>query len=114
MASVSCMLPKVVKLQLSFRQPQDSMVNCDPIHIIIYFIQGALNFEEKTTRNNAHEVSVTTKDVLKHIADLLSVSEEDLEKTLCFRVVAAGGDVVSKGHTEKEAVFAKDAFAKVN
>jgi len=28
--------------------------------------------------------------------------------------VAAGGDVVEKGHTEKEALFAKDAFAKVS
>lgn len=56
---------------------------------------------------------VTTKGVLKNIAKLLSVTEQDLEKALCFRVVAAGGDVVDKGHTEKEAVFAKDAFAKV-
>lgn len=75
--------------------------------------QGALNFEEKSTRNNAHEVVITTKSVLRHLASLLSVPEEDLQKALCFRVVAAGGDVVNKGHTEKEAVFAKDAFAKV-
>ena len=72
-----------------------------------------MNFEEKPTRNNAHEVVVTTKAVLKHLAELLSVSEGALEKALCFRVVAAGGDVVDKGHTEKEAVFGKDAFAKV-
>jgi len=58
-------------------------------------------------------VVVTTKGVLKHLAELLSVDASALEKTLCFRVVAAGGDVVDKGHTEKEAVFAKDAFAKV-
>ena len=57
---------------------------------------------------------MTTKGVLRHIADLLSVTEDDLHKALCFRVVAAGGDVVNKGHTEKEAVFAKDAFAKVS
>ncbi|XP_067934572.1 unconventional myosin-Id-like [Watersipora subatra] len=73
---------------------------------------GALNFEEKPTRNNAHEVVVTTKKVLKNIAELLSVPEDDLQRTLCFRVVAAGGDVLDKGHTEKEAVVAKDAFAK--
>lgn len=72
-----------------------------------------MNFEEKSTRSNAHEVVVTSRVPLKAVAELLGVSADDLEKTLCFRVVAAGGDVVDKGHTEKEAAFAKDAFAKV-
>lgn len=56
---------------------------------------------------------VTSRAILRRVAGLLSVSDEELDKTLCFRIVAAGGDVVDKGHTEKEAVFAKDAFAKV-
>lgn len=56
---------------------------------------------------------VTSRGVSRNVAKLLSVSDDDLDKTLCFRIVAAGGDVVDKGHTEKEAVFAKDSFAKV-
>lgn len=47
-----------------------------------------------------------------HVSKLLQISESDLRKTLCQRVIAAGGEVVSKKHNESEACFGRDAFAK--
>ncbi|CAG9816020.1 unnamed protein product, partial [Phaedon cochleariae] len=47
-----------------------------------------------------------------HVADLLHVPKADLESALCERVIATRGDIVRKGHTETEAAFGRDAFAK--
>ncbi|KAG8446971.1 hypothetical protein GDO86_014423 [Hymenochirus boettgeri] len=46
------------------------------------------------------------------VAEILSTRSEDVEKALLFRTVATGRDVIDKQHTEKEAVYGRDAFAK--
>lgn len=46
------------------------------------------------------------------VADLLRVPKNDLETALCERVIAARGDIMRKEHTESEAAFGRDAFAK--
>ncbi|XP_048374320.1 unconventional myosin-Id [Sphaerodactylus townsendi] len=46
------------------------------------------------------------------IADLLSTKPEMVEKALLFRTVATGRDVIDKQHTEQEATYGRDAFAK--
>lgn len=38
--------------------------------------------------------------------------KQDLETALCERVIAARGDIMRKEHTESEATFGRDAFAK--
>lgn len=48
------------------------------------------------------------------IADLLSTKSEMVEKALLFRTVATGRDVIDKQHTEQEATYGRDAFAKVS
>lgn len=48
------------------------------------------------------------------IADLLSTKAELVEKALLFRTVATGRDVIDKQHTEQEATYGRDAFAKVS
>ncbi|KAM8946438.1 unconventional myosin-Id isoform 2-T2 [Pelodytes ibericus] len=50
--------------------------------------------------------------VLSVIADLLGSKTELVEKALLFRTVATGRDVIDKQHTEKEASYGRDAFAK--
>ncbi|KAL3198039.1 hypothetical protein MRX96_044536, partial [Rhipicephalus microplus] len=52
------------------------------------------------------------KGSLKQLSQLLSVSEKDLSQALCHRVIAAGGEVMQKGHTLTEAIYGRDAFAK--
>jgi len=37
----------------------------------------------------------------------------ELERALCSRVVAAKGEVVEKGHTVEQAMYGRDALAKV-
>ncbi|XP_050790863.1 unconventional myosin-Id [Gopherus flavomarginatus] len=50
--------------------------------------------------------------VVSVIADLLSTRSDMVEKALLFRTVATGRDVIDKQHTEQEATYGRDAFAK--
>ena len=57
--------------------------------------------------------AVSDKALLGNIATLLSVTDDELLKALCYRVIAAGGQIVEKQLTTKEAEYARNAFAKV-
>ncbi|XP_053215857.1 unconventional myosin-Id isoform X1 [Podarcis raffonei] len=46
------------------------------------------------------------------IADLLSTKADMVEKALLFRTVATGRDIIDKQHTEQEATYGRNAFAK--
>lgn len=60
-----------------------------------------------------HDVAfVKDKTLLSNIATMLSVTPDDLEKALCYRVIAAGGQVVEKGLSTSDALYARDAFCK--
>ncbi|KFU88158.1 Unconventional myosin-Id, partial [Chaetura pelagica] len=50
--------------------------------------------------------------VVSIIAELLSTKADLVEKALLFRTVATGRDVIDKQHTEQEATYGRDAFAK--
>ncbi|XP_053206398.1 unconventional myosin-Id-like [Panonychus citri] len=54
----------------------------------------------------------SSKRHIEYMCRLLSISEKDLTESLCQRVIAAGGDVVSKKHNVSEASYGQDAFAK--
>ena len=51
--------------------------------------------------------------VVSIIAELLSTKTETVEKALLYRTVATGRDIIDKQHTEQEASYGRDAFAKV-
>lgn len=51
--------------------------------------------------------------VVSIIAELLSTKTDMVEKALLYRTVATGRDVIDKQHTEQEACYGRDAFAKV-
>lgn len=57
---------------------------------------------------------IENSKVVSIIADLLSTKSEMVEKALLFRTVATGRDVIDKQHTEQEATYGRDAFAKVS
>ena len=48
------------------------------------------------------------------LASLLSVDENELSRALCLRVIAARGELMEKSHTVPEALYGRDAFAKVS
>lgn len=53
------------------------------------------------------------QEALESVSQCMGVSSELLEKALCQRVIAARGEVMQKGHTVSEAIYGRDAFAKV-
>ncbi|KAK7071524.1 Unconventional myosin-Id, partial [Halocaridina rubra] len=58
------------------------------------------------------ETQVKNPKVVKDIAELLRLSPDQVTKALCHRVIAARGEVMEKRHTESEAIYGRDAFAK--
>ena len=41
------------------------------------------------------------------------MEKKDCDKALCYRVVATRGEVIEKGHSKDDAIYGKNAFAKV-
>ena len=56
---------------------------------------------------------VEDKALLSTVATLLHSTVEELEKSLCYRIVAARGEVMEKGHTLEDAYYGRDALCKV-
>uniref|UniRef100_A0A2R5LJZ3 Putative myosin class ii heavy chain n=1 Tax=Ornithodoros turicata TaxID=34597 RepID=A0A2R5LJZ3_9ACAR len=52
------------------------------------------------------------KGSLDRLAKLFAVPKDMLHRTLCQRVIAAGGEVMEKAHTVSEALYGRDALAK--
>ncbi|XP_038044734.1 unconventional myosin-Id-like [Patiria miniata] len=69
---------------------------------------GNIHFESE----DKETCSISNPGELSTIATLLGVSREELEKALCYRVVAAKGEVMEKSHTTEQAYYGRDAFAK--
>ena len=74
-------------------------------------MQGNLDYQPIVEDHD--NASVADKQLLRNIATMLSVSPDDLEKALCSRVIAAGGQVLEKGLAVSDALYARDAFSKV-
>ncbi|XP_074543225.1 unconventional myosin-Ig isoform X2 [Halichoeres trimaculatus] len=69
---------------------------------------GNLQFEK-----NEESVQIVGLELVDHISKLTDTEPESVRKSLLFRTVATGGgEVIEKGHTEQEASFGRDAFAK--
>ncbi|KAK7830010.1 hypothetical protein U0070_003465 [Myodes glareolus] len=50
--------------------------------------------------------------IVSVLAELLSTKTDMVEKALLYRTVATGRDIIDKQHTEQEASYGRDAFAK--
>uniref|UniRef100_A0A8C7H5G0 Myosin IG n=1 Tax=Oncorhynchus kisutch TaxID=8019 RepID=A0A8C7H5G0_ONCKI len=71
-------------------------------------ILGNLQFE-----TDSESVQVVGSEAVSDIAGLTTTEPDNVTKSLLYRTVATGGgEVIEKGHTEKEACFGRDAFAK--
>uniref|UniRef100_A0A8C7PDD7 Myosin IG n=1 Tax=Oncorhynchus mykiss TaxID=8022 RepID=A0A8C7PDD7_ONCMY len=80
----------------------------------IYRILGTIlilgNLQFETDRES---VLVVGMGDVSHIAELTSTEPDNVTKSLLYRTVATGGgEVIEKGHSEKEACFGRDAFTK--
>uniref|UniRef100_A0A8D2LFS2 Myosin ID n=1 Tax=Varanus komodoensis TaxID=61221 RepID=A0A8D2LFS2_VARKO len=102
---VSCYLHSVA----DFKAVADAMkvIGFEPeeIQTAYKILAAILHLVSEFTLNAVHKlVSV--------IADLLSTKADMVEKALLFRTVATGRDVIDKQHTEQEATYGRNAFAK--
>uniref|UniRef100_A0A3B4X353 Myosin IG n=1 Tax=Seriola lalandi dorsalis TaxID=1841481 RepID=A0A3B4X353_SERLL len=69
---------------------------------------GNVQFE-----SDGESVQIVGLEAVNHIAELTATDPESVSKTLLYRTVATGGgEVIDKGHTEQQACFGRDAFAK--
>ncbi|KAF0301962.1 Myosin-IA [Amphibalanus amphitrite] len=75
-------------------------------------IAAVLNLGNVEFDDNGETTTVSTPERLEAVGALLSVTPAELGKTLCHRVIAAGGEVMEKGHTGVQASYGRDAFAK--
>lgn len=71
--------------------------------------QGNLQFE-----SDGESVQIGGVEAVSHLSDLIATEPDAFRKSLLYRTVATGGgEVIEKAHTEQEACFGRDAFAKV-
>ncbi|KAK2703841.1 hypothetical protein QYM36_017781 [Artemia franciscana] len=86
--------------------PQDAI---DTIWRVVAAVLHLGNVDFKTDGDRTQIKDTTT---LTKVATLLNIEKEALNKALSHRVIAAGGEVLHKGHTSSEAIYGRDAFAK--
>lgn len=64
--------------------------------------------------SDGESVQIQGLEEVGHISELCQTDQDSVSKSLLYRTVATGGgEVIEKGHTEQEACFGRDAFAKV-
>ena len=63
---------------------------------------------------NPDGAKIQSPGMVSTIAGLLAVDPKELEKALCFRVIASRGEVVEKMHSAEQAYYGRNAFAKVS
>ncbi|KAM7373478.1 hypothetical protein PAMP_008326 [Pampus punctatissimus] len=71
---------------------------------------GNIQFE-----SDSEIVQILDLETVNHISELTATDRDSVSKSLLYRTVATGGgEVIEKGHTEKEACFGRDAFSKID
>ncbi|XP_033097295.1 unconventional myosin-Id-like isoform X2 [Anneissia japonica] len=97
-------------VQEAMRDMQFSPDECNTVWSTVASILhlGGITFDSEDNE----QCFVKNADELSTITQLLQVQQDDLEKALCSRVVAARGEVMEKGHTTEQAEYGRDAFAK--
>ena len=88
---------------------KDQTFNRLTLFLLHNLFQGNVEFDSED-KDTCH---VSNTDEQEIISRLLGVTKEDLEKAMCFRVIAARGEAVEKSHTKQQAYYGRDAFAKV-
>eukprot|EP00794_Sanderia_malayensis_P003495 gene3495-3994_t len=89
-----------------------SLDECNVIWKLLAAILHLGNIEFIPDETHHEQARVKDKERLATISNLLATTQDELEKALCYRVVAARGEIVEKGHSTKEALYGRDAFAK--
>ncbi len=76
---------------------------------------GNVKFEETETHDKCGINKYSMNNEIKIIAKLLNIDQTELVNALTTRILATGSkDIVAVNHTVKDAVYGRNAFAKVS
>uniref|UniRef100_A0A3Q1HM39 Uncharacterized protein n=1 Tax=Anabas testudineus TaxID=64144 RepID=A0A3Q1HM39_ANATE len=85
----------------------------EEINSIYQILASILHLGNVQFESDGESVQIRGLDAVNLISDLTGTDKEIVSKSLLYRTVATGGgEVIEKGHTEHEACFGRDAFAK--
>ena len=76
--------------------------------------ENDLNNNKNSNMNAQAKLSNQSLNDIKQIGKLLKIDENELKNALTTRLIASGSkEILTKTHTVKEALYARDALAKV-
>ncbi|CAN9503530.1 unnamed protein product [Ophioblennius macclurei] len=85
----------------------------DEISSIYHILASILLLGNLQFESDGESVQIQGLEAVNHISELTQTDPESACKTLLYRTVATGGgEVIEKGHSEEDACFGRDAFAK--
>uniref|UniRef100_A0A672IFY5 Myosin IG n=1 Tax=Salarias fasciatus TaxID=181472 RepID=A0A672IFY5_SALFA len=85
----------------------------DEITSIYHILAAILLLGNVQFESDGESVQIQNLEAVNHIAELTHTDPESVCRTLLYRTVATGGgEVFDKEHTEQDACFGRDAFAK--
>uniref|UniRef100_A0A672GZ88 Unconventional myosin-Id n=1 Tax=Salarias fasciatus TaxID=181472 RepID=A0A672GZ88_SALFA len=111
------LLPRCqIKVQLIRHAVADAMkvigFTGDEIQTVYRILAAILHLGNLTFGVDGDTTLIENVKLVSVLRDLLSSSEDGVEKALLYRTVATGRDVIEKQHTEQEASYGRDALAK--
>ncbi|XP_037549432.1 unconventional myosin-Ig [Nematolebias whitei] len=85
----------------------------EEIASIYQILASILHLGNVQFESDGENVRILGLDAVSHISELTATDPDSIAKSLLYRTVATGGgEVIEKGHTEEDACFGRDAFAK--
>ncbi|XP_054601455.1 unconventional myosin-Ig isoform X2 [Nothobranchius furzeri] len=85
----------------------------EEIRSINQILASILHLGNVSFASDGENIKILGLDSVKHISELTATDPDSVSKSLLFRTVATGGgEVIEKGHTEQDACFGRNAFAK--
>uniref|UniRef100_A0A672Y6K2 Unconventional myosin-Ig-like n=1 Tax=Sphaeramia orbicularis TaxID=375764 RepID=A0A672Y6K2_9TELE len=85
----------------------------EEISSIYHILASILLLGNMQFESDGESVQIVGLEAVNHISELTGTDPDSVTKSLLYRTVATGGgEVIEKGHSEEEACFGRDAFAK--
>uniref|UniRef100_A0A1A8L9M2 Myosin IG n=1 Tax=Nothobranchius pienaari TaxID=704102 RepID=A0A1A8L9M2_9TELE len=85
----------------------------EEIRSVNQILASILHLGNVSFASDGENIKILGLDSVKHISELTATDPDSVSKSLLFRTVATGGgEVIEKGHTEQDACFGRNAFAK--
>lgn len=84
----------------------------DELDTVWQVTAAVLHLGNITYRSEDDNLTISNRNVITQVANLLQVTEDETMAALTQRVIAAHGEILKKGHNVEQAEYGRDAFAK--